>query len=75
MCRFLFAQPGELYLLGLARLLVVLHDARLRPLWQSFVNKLNRDSVRIDWLEDRKVLLNIARQPPPLFFQMGPTIP
>lgn len=72
--RFLFAQPGELYLLGPDRLLVVLHATRLRPLWQALINKLNRDPVRIPWLQNRKLLLNLAPKNAPLF-QKGSTIP
>lgn len=52
--RFLFAQPGELYLLGPDRLLVVFHATRLRPLWQALITRLNRDPVRIPWLQNRK---------------------
>ncbi len=72
--RFLFAQPGELYLLGPDRLLVVLHATRLRPLWQSLIAKLNRDPVRIPWLQNRKLLLNLAPKNAPRF-QKGSTIP
>jgi hypothetical protein len=65
--RFLFAQPGELYLLGPDRLLVVLHATRLRPLWQALLTRLNRDPVRIPWLLNRKLLLNLAPKAPALF--------
>lgn len=72
--RFLFAQPGELYLLGPDRLLVVLHATRLRPLWQALITRLNRDPVRIPWLQNRKLLLNLApKNTRP--FQHPPTIP
>ena len=72
--RFLFAQPGELYLLGPDRLLVVLHATRLRPLWQALLTRLNRDPVRIPWLQNRKLVLNLApKNPRP--FQHTSTIP
>lgn len=72
--RFFFAQPGELYLLDPDRLLVVLHATRLRPLWQSLIARLNRDPVRIPWLQNRKLLMNLAPKNAPLF-QHRSTIP
>lgn len=72
--RFLFAQPGELYLLGTDRFLVVLHATRLRPLWQALINRLNRHPVRIPWLQNRKLLLNLAPKTPHPF-QHTSTIP
>lgn len=53
------ALPGQLYLLGRDRLLVVIRVRHLRPLWEALVRRLNRDPVRIPWLENRKVLLSL----------------
>jgi hypothetical protein len=72
--RFLFGQPGELYLLGPDRLLVVIHATRLRPLWESLIARLNRDPVRIPWLQNRKLFLNLAPKNA-RHFQNGSTIP
>lgn len=61
--RYLLCLPGELYRLGADRLLVVVHAQRLRPLWEKRVRRLNRDPVRIPWLQNRKLLLCL--DPPP----------
>lgn len=57
--RYLLCLPGELYLLGTDRLLVVVRAQRLRPLWELLVRRLNRDPVRIPWLQNRKLLLSL----------------
>ncbi len=61
--RYLLGLPGELYLLGSDRLLVVIHAQRLRSLWEPLVRRLNRDPVRIPWLQNRKLLLCLDRPP------------
>lgn len=59
--RYLLGLPGELYLLGPDRLLVVIRAQRLRSLWEPLVRRLNRDPVRIPWLQNRKLLLCLDR--------------
>jgi hypothetical protein len=61
--RYLLCLPGELYLLGHDRLLVVIRAQRLRPMWEKLVRRLNRDPVRIPWLQNRKLLLCLDRPP------------
>lgn len=56
--RWFFTVPGDLYL-GEGTLIVLLHPRRLRELWLSLIQWSNGRSVRIPWMDDRRVILSM----------------
>ena len=56
--RWFFTVPGELYL-GDGTLIVLLRPRRLRKLWLSLIQWSNCRSIRVPWIDDRRLILSM----------------
>ncbi len=60
--RWLFEVPGEIYS-GAGTLIVILKPRVLLTVWPGLVDRINRRSLHVPWLENRRLILSLDQLP------------